>query len=159
MNGRALAAPATRVPLWLAVATVAVAGSLGVVGAVLAHAALHRGSAPALPELHGETTWAPGARRAPGLVPRGRTAAVAFLGAGCDRCLAELRWTVRRLPASERPAVVVAPANAAAAWGVRPGRRVLVLVDREGDERTGYSFPFVPPFVEGDLRVLAGERP
>jgi hypothetical protein len=41
---------------------------------------------------------------------------------------------------------------------VKPGRRVLVLVDKNGDELTGYAFPFVPPFVEGDLRMLAAEH-
>lgn len=32
------------------------------------------------------------------------------------------------------------------------------LLDRHGNERTGYLFPFQPPFVEGDLRALARER-
>jgi hypothetical protein len=34
----------------------------------------------------------------------------------------------------------------------------LVLIDRRGDERTAYLFPFLPAFVEGDLTRLAGER-
>ena len=33
------------------------------------------------------------------------------------------------------------------------------VIDGRGDERTGYAFPFVPPFVEADLRTLALERP
>lgn len=32
----------------------------------------------------------------------------------------------------------------------------LYLIDRRGDERTGYLFPFAQPFVERDLRTLAG---
>jgi cytochrome oxidase Cu insertion factor (SCO1/SenC/PrrC family) len=34
----------------------------------------------------------------------------------------------------------------------------LYLVDRRGDERSGYLYPFVPRFVTLDLRTLAGER-
>jgi cytochrome oxidase Cu insertion factor (SCO1/SenC/PrrC family) len=34
----------------------------------------------------------------------------------------------------------------------------LYLVDRDGDERSGYLYPFVPRFVTLDLRTLAGER-
>ena len=136
-----------------------VAASLGTVGAMLVHRYLAHSAAPLLPELHGQTTWARAARPAPASLPRGRTAAVAFLGAGCARCLAELRWTVRHLPAAERPLIVIAPAAAAASFGVAPGRRLLVLVDRHGDERTGYAFPFVPPFVQDNLSLLAGEQP
>jgi hypothetical protein len=32
---------------------------------------------------------------------------------------------------------------------------LVLLVDRRGDIRTGYAFPFAPAFVEGDLRTLA----
>jgi hypothetical protein len=32
---------------------------------------------------------------------------------------------------------------------------LVLLVDRSGDVRTGYTFPFAPAFVEGDLRTLA----
>jgi protein SCO1/2 len=32
------------------------------------------------------------------------------------------------------------------------------LLDRHGDERAAYLFPFQPPFVQGDLRALARER-
>jgi hypothetical protein len=35
---------------------------------------------------------------------------------------------------------------------------VVYLVDRHGDERTGYLFPFAPAFVQGDLHALAMER-
>ena len=34
----------------------------------------------------------------------------------------------------------------------------LYLIDRRGDERSGYLYPFVPRFVTLDLRTLAGER-
>jgi hypothetical protein len=32
------------------------------------------------------------------------------------------------------------------------------LIDRRGDERTAYLFPFMPAFVGGDLIRLAGEH-
>jgi hypothetical protein len=32
------------------------------------------------------------------------------------------------------------------------------LIDRSGDERSGYLYPFVPRFVTLDLRTLAAER-
>ncbi len=35
----------------------------------------------------------------------------------------------------------------------------LLLLDRHGDERSGYLYPFVPGSVAHDLRVLAKERP
>ena len=34
----------------------------------------------------------------------------------------------------------------------------LYLIDRRGDERSGYLYPFVPRFVTLDLRTLATER-
>lgn len=34
----------------------------------------------------------------------------------------------------------------------------LYLIDRRGFERTGYLFPFLPGFVQGDLRTLAADR-
>jgi cytochrome oxidase Cu insertion factor (SCO1/SenC/PrrC family) len=34
----------------------------------------------------------------------------------------------------------------------------LYLIDRRGDERTAYLFPFLPGFVQGDLARLAKER-
>ncbi len=34
----------------------------------------------------------------------------------------------------------------------------LYLIDRRGDERSGYLYPFVPRFVTSDLRKLASER-
>jgi hypothetical protein len=128
---------------------------LGIVGAVLTHASLVRSSVPSLPELHGQVTWAPEGRPAPARALHGRTAAVAFLGRGCASCLAELRRIVRRLPAAQRPLLVLAAASSARAYGVAPGRRALVLVDRRGFERTGYAFPLAPAFVELDLRTLA----
>ncbi len=35
----------------------------------------------------------------------------------------------------------------------------LLLLDRRGDERSGYLYPFVPGSVAHDLRILAKERP
>jgi len=130
------------------------------VGAALTHAYAAHGSTDALPLLHGQASWPPGARPAPAAAPRGVTAMVAFLGRGCTPCVVELRRIVRRLPAADRPVLMVAPASAAAAaaYGVAHGRRLLLLLDRRGDERTGYAFPFAPAFVEGDLRTLARER-
>jgi protein SCO1/2 len=34
----------------------------------------------------------------------------------------------------------------------------LYLLDRRGDERSGYLYPFMPAFVRGDLAALAGRR-
>ena len=71
---------------------------------------------------------------------------IAFVAPGCMGCLAELRFAVDQLPRSIRPVVI--------RHAVRRGSLVL-LVDRSGYVRTGYSFPFAPAFVEGDLRTLA----
>jgi cytochrome oxidase Cu insertion factor (SCO1/SenC/PrrC family) len=52
-------------------------------------------------------------------------------------------------------------AGVSRAYGVGAGsaqRLRLVLIDRRGDERTAYLFPFLPAFVEGDLTRLAGAR-
>jgi hypothetical protein len=149
------AQPIRRLPLWAAV--VIGAAVLGIVGAALTHAYAAHSSTDALPLLHGQASWAPGARPAPASAPRGVTAMVAFLGRGCAPCVVELRRIVRRLPAAERPVIVLAPASAAAAYGVARGRRLLLLLDRLGDERTGYAFPLAPAFVEGDLHILARE--
>lgn len=35
----------------------------------------------------------------------------------------------------------------------------LYLLDRSGDERSGYLYPFAPAFVRGDLALLASGRP
>jgi hypothetical protein len=101
-------------------------------------------------------SWAPGARHAPPLAAlrrlHGRTAVLALVRPGCPGCAqlrAELAAVIRRLPRPDRPGLVVAP-------GTRTP--VVYLVDRRGDERTGYLFPFAPAFVEGDLRALATER-
>jgi hypothetical protein len=126
------------------VAALAAAAALGAVGAAVAHAFAGGRTTLALPQLHGQVTWKPGARHV--AVPPGRTAVLAFVAPGCTGCLAELRYAVRRLPASIRPTVVV--------HAVKRGSLVL-LVDRRGDVRTGYTFPFAPAFVEGDLRTLA----
>src|SRR5260221_12162031 len=132
------------------------AAAVGSIGAVLAHAYATPRASNGLPLLHGQASWAPGARPAPAVAPHGTTAIVAFLGSRCTPRVIELRRIVRRLPAADRPVLVLAPASAAAAYGVRTGRRLLLLLDRNGDERTGYAFPLAPAFVERDLRTLAG---
>ena len=131
-----------------AVVVLVAAAALGVAGATVAHAVGARSApTPALPELHGQVSWAPGARRAPASVPRGRVAVIALLASGCRDCADELRFTLRQMPVASRPVVV---------RRVTDGHSVLLLVDRDGDVRTGYAFPFAPAFVEGDLRTLEG---
>lgn len=154
----AAASQPARVRLSLAAVTLVAAGALGASGALLVHA--HRASvaAPPLPEFHGQATWLPGTRPAPPPAHPGRTAVVAFAGRDCSWCLADVRRVIRLLPVGERPVLTVARPGDAGRYGVTPGRRVLVLVDKNGDERTGYAFPFVLPFVVGDLRTLAAER-
>lgn len=129
-----------------AVAALAAAAALGVVGATVANAVIGRSAPLALPQLHGQVSWAAGTRLAPTTVPRGRTAVLVFVTPGCTGCLAELRFAVDRLPASIRPTVV---------RRVVQRDSLVLLVDRSGDIRTGYTFPFAPAFVEGDLRTLA----
>lgn len=124
----------------------AAAAALGVAGATVAHAVGARSSPPpALPELHGQVSWAPGARRAPASVRRGRVVVIALLAPGCRDCVDELRFTLRQMPATSRPVVVRKAIH---------GHSLLLLVDRGGNVRTGYAFPFAPAFVEGDLRTL-----
>ena len=130
---------------------------LGIAGGALVHS-LRSTAAPSLvlPELHGQMSWAPGARPAPPLAAlrrlRGRTAVLALVRPGCPGCAQlrlELASVIRRLPRLDRPGLVFAR-------GTRTP--VVYLVDRHGDERTGYLFPFAPAFVEGDLHALATER-
>ena len=130
---------------------------LGVATGALVHS-LGSTAAPslALPELHGQMSWAPGARPAPSLAAlrrlHGTTAVLALVRPGCPGCAelrAELASVIRRLPPSARPRLVVARGTETP---------VVYLIDRRGDERTGYLFPFAPAFVEGDLRTLATER-
>lgn len=157
MVDRVLAAPGSRAPLWAAaLGTAVLLGALaGAIGHLYAAQAL---ATPRLPELHGEVTWTPGSRVAPSSAVHDRPTIVAFLGRGCPPCRVLLRRIVRRLPEAERPVVVIAAPSSAAAYGVAPGHRLVVLVDRSGHERTGYTFPLAPAFVEGDLRTLAAER-
>jgi hypothetical protein len=129
-----------------AVAALVAAAALGALGAAVAHAYLARSVPLALPALHGQVSWAPGSRLAPASVPRGRTAVLVFVARGCTACLAELRFVVDRLPAPIRPLVV---------RHVVKRDSLVLLVDRRGHIRTGYTFPFAPAFVEGDLRTLA----
>ncbi|HEY4411403.1 MAG TPA: hypothetical protein VGN06_00270 [Gaiellaceae bacterium] len=130
----------------VAATILAAAAVLGVAGAAVAHAVLARGTILALPSLHGQVTWPTGSHPSPVAVPKGRTAVVAYVARGCKGCLAELRFTLRQLPQRVRPLVV---------RRVATGHSLLLLVDRRGDVRTGYTFPFAPAFVEGDLRTLA----
>lgn len=125
-------------------AAVLAAASLGAVGAAVAHAFSGRGTTLSLPQLHGQVTWKPGARQAG--VPHGRTAVLVFLAPGCSGCLTELRFAIDRLPAKLRPLVV---------RHTVASHSLILLVDRKGWVRTGYTFPFAPAFVEGDLRTLA----
>jgi len=129
-----------------AVTALAAAAVLGAAGATVARAVIGRSAQPALPELHGQVSWAPGLRPAPASVPRGRVVVIAFVARGCSGCLAELRFVLGRLPTPMRPTVVRTAAH---------GRSLLLLVDRTGHLRTGYTFPFAPAFVEADLRTLA----
>jgi len=129
-----------------ALAAAAAAAALGAAGATVAHAFVGHQAMLALPELHGQATWAPGARPTQPGIPRGRTAVLVFVAPGCTGCVAELRYVIERLPRAIRPTVV--------RRAVRRDSLVL-LVDRSGDVRTGYTFPFAPAFVEGDLRTLA----
>lgn len=134
-------------------ALLAAAVVLGAAGGALVHS-LGSTAAPslALPELHGQMSWAAGIRPAPVRSLHGRTAVLALLRPGCPGCVelrAELASVIRRLPPSDRPVLVVARGTETP---------VVYLIDRHGDERTGYLFPFAPAFVEGDLRALATER-
>jgi cytochrome oxidase Cu insertion factor (SCO1/SenC/PrrC family) len=199
--------------------SLALAVAIATLAGVAAGVVLHRlrtavpAAAPALPELHGQATWGPGERPAPGFALRdehgavvslgalrGRPVLLAFLATRCSGCAPEalrLASVLRRLPAVDRPALVIlsldpredtraaidlavrrwglggawswhwltAPrarlAAVSRAYGVGAGsaRRLrLVLIDRGGDERTAYLFPFLPAFVEGDLTRLARER-
>lgn len=124
----------------------AAAAALGAVGAAVAHAVTGGGATLRLPELHGQVTWPAGARPAPAGISRGRTAVIAFVAPRCTGCLAELRYVINRLPVSIRPTVV----RHVVQWD-----SLVLLVDRRGDVRTGYAFPFAPAFVEGDLRTLS----
>lgn len=130
-----------------ALVVIAAAAALGAAGAAVAHAVIGRSApSPALPELHGQVTWLAGARPAPASVPRGHVAVVALLAPKCRTCADELRFTLDQIPKRSRPFVL--------RRAIR-GHSVLLLVDRNGDVRTGYTFPFAPAFVEGDLRTLA----
>lgn len=129
-----------------ALVVIVAAAALGAAGAAVAHAVIGRSKPPALPELHGQVTWVVGARPAPASVPRGRVAVLALIAPGCKDCAEELRFTLDQIPKTSRPFVLRRTIR---------GHSVLLLVDRNGDVRTGYTFPFAPAFVEGDLRTLA----
>jgi cytochrome oxidase Cu insertion factor (SCO1/SenC/PrrC family) len=65
-------------------------------------------------------------------------------------------WTLHWLAAPRARLAAVLRAYGVGAGSVQ--RLRLLLIDRSGDERTAYLFPFLPAFVEGDLTRLAGER-
>jgi cytochrome oxidase Cu insertion factor (SCO1/SenC/PrrC family) len=215
----------TGVPVRLAVAILFGAVVLGVGGGILlregdgtsAAAAAPRAS---LPAFHGQGSWKRGERPAPDFALhdqngtlvslrslRGKPVLLTFLDSQCTtRCPIEGRQlgsVLRRLPAGDRPAIVVvsvdragdtprgirhalakwhltgpwtihwlnAPSRArlAAVWRlygiqVEPTSNDIVhslalyLIDRRGDERTAYLFPFLQSFVQHDLARLARER-
>jgi hypothetical protein len=125
---------------------IAAAAALGATGAAVAHALVGRSAPLSLPELHGQVSWKAGAWQAPAGIPRGRTALIAFITPGCSDCVKELRFMLAQLPAKLRPTVIRHAVKKSS---------LLLLVDRDGDIRTGYTFPFAPAFVEGDLRTLS----
>ena len=140
----------------LRTAILAAAAALGIVAGALAWSLRSSAAPPALPELHGTMSWAPGARPAPPLAAlrrlRGHTAILVLARPGCSGCAdlrQELASVIRRLSPAQRPGLVVLRG---------PSTPVVYLVDRRGDERTGYVFPFAPAFVQGDLETLAAER-
>jgi protein SCO1 len=173
-----------------------------------------------LPAFHGQGTWARGERPAPNFALRdqtgtlvslrslrGKSVLLTFLDSQCTtRCPIEGRQLgslLRRLPAAERPTIVVVSVDRAgdtprgirhalAKWQLAgpwtihwlnaPSRNelaavwrlygvtveptsndivhslALYLIDRRGDERTAYLFPFLQSFVQRDLARLARER-
>jgi protein SCO1/2 len=189
----------------------------GVVAGVAIGALRHTSVRPLVPDFHGQATWASGTRPAPPFALRdqhgtlvslralrGRPVLLTFLDSRCTQecpiAGRELGSILRRLPASQRPALVIvsvdphgdtpvairqalakwrlagawtvhwlnAPTRAALArvWQaygvvVEPATNDIVhslalyLIDRNGDERTGYLFPFLPSFVQRDLNRLA----
>jgi cytochrome oxidase Cu insertion factor (SCO1/SenC/PrrC family) len=138
------------------VATViAMATLVGVGGGIAAHFLVSRGTATRipLPELHGQATWAAGARQAPGFTlpdvlggraslasARGRVVLVTFLDSRCrtlcpliGRAIGDVQ---RSLPAAARPIVFVVSVDpkgdsaasvraAARRWSLAPGWRWL----------------------------------
>lgn len=174
---------------------------------------------PALPELHGQASWASGTHKAPSFRLRdqsgswislkrlrGRPVLLTFFDSRCvEQCPVtgkQLARVLRRLAPRERPTIVIVSVNprgdtsasirhATRAWdlegpwrlhwvgGKRPAlARVwrsygitvqpttndvthglaLYLIDRQGFQRTGYLFPFLPNFVGLDLVRLAREE-
>lgn len=224
MTEHSLRVPARRrVSAGVAAGIVVSAAVLGVAGGMLLHGL--RGHAattvgPAVPSLHGQAVWRAGTRPAPGFslrdqsgalvslaALRGRPVLLTFLDSQCtSSCPIQGRQVasiLRRLPAAERPTLVVVsvdqqgdtPAGirrALAKWGLdgtwsthwlnAPSRAglarvwraygitvqpksndivhslALYLIDRRGNERTAYLFPFLPSFVQHDLALLAKER-
>jgi protein SCO1/2 len=199
----------------VAVVCAAAAGSAG--GVLAARLVSHPGG-PSLPAYHGQLSWASGRRPAPNFTLqdqqgrrfslsslRGTPVLLTFLDSRCTSdCpieARELAVSLRRVPASRRPVVVVVSvdpvgdtsasiakavrkwgldgpwtlrwlnggqASLTAVWrsygiGVQAASNDIVhgmalyLIDRAGDERTAYLFPFLPGFVTTDLKRLASE--
>lgn len=142
--------PAVRVVTVIAIATL-----VGMGAGIAAHFFVSRGTAPrvALPELHGQATWAAGARRAPGFTlrdvfggrvslasARGHVVLVTFLDSRCrtlcpliGRAIGDVQ---RSLPAAARPIVFVVSVDrkgdsaasvraATRRWSLAPGWRWL----------------------------------
>lgn len=176
------------------------------------------GSAPELPAMHGQASWAPGGRTAApfrlgdqngALVSlaalRGRPVLLTFLDSRCEeQCTTtgvDLGMMLRRMDPRERPRLVIVsvdPAGDTTAsirramrewrlagpwrWHWLHGNRrdlarvweaygitvqpttndivhglALYLIDKQGFQRAGYLFPFLPNFVALDLQTLARE--
>ena len=120
------AGPARALPLRPFALVVVATALAGVAGGVALHRlrAAPTPVAPALPELHGQVVWAPGARPAPAFTLRdqrgasvalgalrGRPVLLTFLGSRCGSgCAPEalrLASVLRRLPVAERPTLVI----------------------------------------------------
>lgn len=129
---------------------VPVATALGIaVGFGLHHVFAAKAAPPlALPALHGQAVWGPGVRGAPSVVERGRTVILAFDGASALERSA-IAAAERLVAPSQRATLVFAPTS-------HPSGAVIVI-DKRGFERAGFTWPFLPQFVADDLRMLARE--
>jgi protein SCO1/2 len=192
--------------------------AVGVAAGVLIQSLQARGAAQpklALPAFHGQAVWSAGTRPAPNFALRdqsgvlvslralrGKTVLLTFLDSRCRNSCPiagrQLGSVLRRLPAAQRPVLLVVSVNPAGdnaqtirlalakwklagAWtthwlsapttaqlepvwkkyGIAVSRNATVhtvglyLIDRSGNERTAYLFPFLPNFVQHDLARLA----
>ena len=99
---------------------VAAAATVGIASGVALAAlrASHPAATPSLPELHGQASWPAGRRLAPtsGMPSlRGRVSVIAFMDPLCTQICPvegrELASIVRRLPAAERPRILLVSVN------------------------------------------------